>query len=936
MPLVGTFKNERFEFSLRKTEIHCSTVDESAQVSLVQTYSNHSSETVESMYTFPLYRDATVVDFAIEFSDGKIICKLEEKDLAEETYKEAVSNGKKATLLTEKNAEEYDVLIGNISSNETVRVHLTYLVHLKRDLSSGGRQFILPTTLTPRYENRATGSSGTPSLTWEGPKVTSPQSLYNRVTVGDQIGLAFSGGSDGSAGSDGSPLESSKEDFENHEEERPADLHPLTEERNGITYSEIAQESPLHIKMDIVETRGLVDVILPRWNGLVIERKMTAHSCHLSLESLTLGEDFVLIIMDLASTESAKPFAIGEKNADGRSTVKMILPEKEIFKVDTLRKFEFVMIIDRSGSMEGEQMKNAKRALLLLMNSLPMDSYFNIYGFGSTWKRFYPKSIRYLKETFHESKRMIENIRADLGGTEMNGVLSAVYNTEKVPGYERRIILLTDGEITDMKSIYKIVDKDPLVPIFTIGVGNSVSHEFVRNLSERTGSSCEIVHDSDLIEKKVLQQLERTMYKKLSLTVDGNGETFPLSRGQDVLFYRTDTRSLTDSLTGELVSFVSFSTSDDLLHDGENIVSSGPGREGEEGEDEKDEEGWEKAGEEHFVPLKWRNEDLDGKQEKEEDLLQPLEPLKLSWVDKELRKMEKIFEREEDPEKKENVRKEIIHLSVKEKVLSPFTAFVGVLESSSVEKNADPSVKKVVSPLHPGKYAEMGKMRRNGKMERMGRMGSMGTMGNLDGYTSRMTGGTTLANSSSSYDPSLCLGGPSMSDAISNMFGAMPVPYRTRIGGSSMKRYSKARMCKEKCADEEDDGLGSVSFYGVEDDSWEDKEKMNSGKIDTLSFKDPFHIVAHHLQKAVAFDGSVSWEELCKEIKDVPEKPDDDVNNDLWATMLLMAYLTVHAGEESHAWKLTLDKSMKWVSGKCLSLDKWKKLYDKAIEAVNF
>ncbi|KTF71184.1 hypothetical protein cypCar_00050277, partial [Cyprinus carpio] len=60
---------------------------------------------------------------------------------------------------------------------------------------------------------------------------------------------------------------------------------------------------------------------------------------------------------------------------------------------------EFVFVIDRSGSMgdmmhhgKGAQMRieSAKDTLLLLLKSLPVGCYFNIYGFGSRFESFFP------------------------------------------------------------------------------------------------------------------------------------------------------------------------------------------------------------------------------------------------------------------------------------------------------------------------------------------------------------------------------------------------------------------------------------------------------------------------------------------------------------------------------------------------------------------
>ncbi|CAM4549649.1 unnamed protein product, partial [Lepidochelys kempii] len=60
---------------------------------------------------------------------------------------------------------------------------------------------------------------------------------------------------------------------------------------------------------------------------------------------------------------------------------------------------EFIFLLDRSGSMEcpmdgrdysPQRIDSAKETLVLLLKSLPLDCYFNVYGFGSLFESFYP------------------------------------------------------------------------------------------------------------------------------------------------------------------------------------------------------------------------------------------------------------------------------------------------------------------------------------------------------------------------------------------------------------------------------------------------------------------------------------------------------------------------------------------------------------------
>jgi uncharacterized protein with von Willebrand factor type A (vWA) domain len=56
---------------------------------------------------------------------------------------------------------------------------------------------------------------------------------------------------------------------------------------------------------------------------------------------------------------------------------------------------EFIFVLDRSGSMDGVRIRQAKVALLIFLKSLPPGSYFNVVSFGSGFKQLFETSQPY-------------------------------------------------------------------------------------------------------------------------------------------------------------------------------------------------------------------------------------------------------------------------------------------------------------------------------------------------------------------------------------------------------------------------------------------------------------------------------------------------------------------------------------------------------------
>ena len=58
----------------------------------------------------------------------------------------------------------------------------------------------------------------------------------------------------------------------------------------------------------------------------------------------------------------------------------------------------YVFLIDQSYSMGGKLIELVKQALLLFIQSLPEQSYFQLIGFGSDFKKYNSEPVIYGKE----------------------------------------------------------------------------------------------------------------------------------------------------------------------------------------------------------------------------------------------------------------------------------------------------------------------------------------------------------------------------------------------------------------------------------------------------------------------------------------------------------------------------------------------------------
>ncbi|KAJ3335166.1 von Willebrand factor A domain-containing protein 5A [Gonapodya sp. JEL0774] len=226
----------------------------------------------------------------------------------------------------------------------------------------------------------------------------------------------------------------------------------------------------------------------------------------LALDTVYLDKDFVLV---LKSTGLDKPRAVLEEDTrtGTKSCMVTFVPKFTLKSAPT----EIIFVLDRSGSMEGENISFARTALLLFLKSLPQSCKFNIIGFGSGYELLFPNSVDYNEESLTKAVQHVEKVDADLGGTEILPPLQAAVREPLNNGWQRSIIALTDGEVYQPDSVFAFaaqISSSQPTRFFTLGVGSSVSHLLVNGLARAGLGSAEFVGAGERMEAKVVKLIK--------------------------------------------------------------------------------------------------------------------------------------------------------------------------------------------------------------------------------------------------------------------------------------------------------------------------------------------------------------------------------------------------------------------------------------------
>jgi hypothetical protein len=177
---------------------------------------------------------------------------------------------------------------------------------------------------------------------------------------------------------------------------------------------------------------------------------------------------------------------------------------------------EVVFLLDCSGSMSGDSIKEAKSALEISLRALPEGAHFNLYRFGSNYQTLYKESKELTEAGLREALAYLKNTEANLGGTELLAPLQAILETPIIKA-SRSILLITDGEIGNEEEVIHLMDQHRAsTRLFTLGIGAGPNECLVKALS-RTGSGAyEFIFPGERIEPKVLRVFEKLLRKGIS------------------------------------------------------------------------------------------------------------------------------------------------------------------------------------------------------------------------------------------------------------------------------------------------------------------------------------------------------------------------------------------------------------------------------------
>ena len=175
---------------------------------------------------------------------------------------------------------------------------------------------------------------------------------------------------------------------------------------------------------------------------------------------------------------------------------------------------EVTIVIDRSGSMGGEKIEQARESAKQILRGMRMGERVRIVDYSDDVRSFSADSVEINDETLPRLVEYIDNIQSR-GGTNLHDALVEAISAEAAGGHLSMVLFLTDGlatvGVTDEVSIRKAAAEhnDADRRVFTFGVGYDVNAPLLDGLAMDTRAESTFVLPGEDVEIKVGQVFDK-------------------------------------------------------------------------------------------------------------------------------------------------------------------------------------------------------------------------------------------------------------------------------------------------------------------------------------------------------------------------------------------------------------------------------------------
>jgi Ca-activated chloride channel family protein len=451
-----------------------------ARATVKQHFTNDSDRWVEALYVFPLPDESAVDHLEMRINERVIIGKIQKKERARQTYERAKKEGERASLLSQLRPNIFTTAVANIGPGETIIIKIEYQQVVQRQDKVYSLRF--PMVVGPRY---------TPEAPLESDhffeKVESEQGRAVAARAQDMAGVSAKAGQSSAL-------------------EALSVVEPWKEQVNPIT---------LHVNLAAGMELSRLDSL---YHGIT-QQKDNDNSLDIRFTGKVKADRDFVLEWEPAGSQTPTVALFSEQQGDEHFHLLMIMPPEQLKQEPLAR--EIVFILDTSGSMGGESIRQAKKALLMAVERMRPQDRFNVIAFNSHATALFHQAQAGSRDNVEQAVGFIDQLEAN-GGTEIRKALKLALDGKQRHERIRQVVFLTDGSVSNEEELFTFIKKElGDSRLFTIGIGSAPNSYFMTRAANLGRGSYTFIGKLDEVQEKMstlFDKLEQPALVDLQLT----------------------------------------------------------------------------------------------------------------------------------------------------------------------------------------------------------------------------------------------------------------------------------------------------------------------------------------------------------------------------------------------------------------------------------
>jgi len=476
-PLLQS-SGEALNLSMQKLWLTGSVFAMGARLWIRHEFVSQETRPVEVIYSFALPRDASLRRFRMSGENFQVNSELRPTAEAHRLYEEGIHAGSLSALARHYGDGIVNLSVGNIRPKEQIVVLLELLAGV--ELHDGSLRLRFPFTLAPSYHSQARAAEIAPGVL----EMELPGEQFDDLVLP-------------------------------HFEKNAEHLHQV-----GFCLD--------------VQMAGAIQEIASPSHALRVQTTGEESSrVSLSRESALPDRDLVL---DVHSKIFGASLFAG-LDSTGKTQFAAVIPSTQFGQLHAGPR-RLVILLDRSGSMQGAPIAQAKKAIEACLGALDEQDLFGVVAFSDASQPFQPNLSKGSMDNRRAAQKFLQSLDAQ-GGTELASGLEAAANL--LQGEPGDILIITDGEVFGTETILQRA-RSTGVRIHCLGIGSASQDRFLAQLASHTGGvSRFLTHNErvDLPAVELFASIGRPVAEHVAVTIEAAAEARILPEPSHYVFSGT-------------------------------------------------------------------------------------------------------------------------------------------------------------------------------------------------------------------------------------------------------------------------------------------------------------------------------------------------------------------------------------------------------------